>query len=116
MNKSLPIAYLLWLFTGVFGGHRWYLGRMKTAMIYVSCCVINLGIFVYMMSSVPFGQEFEDISPALDMHLAELATYIGFIFLFQGLFLLVDLFWVFFAVKKNRKKTFSTQQQVEAFD
>lgn len=32
-NKSLHIAYLLWLFTGVFGGHWWYLERKLLATI-----------------------------------------------------------------------------------
>ncbi|WP_082113915.1 NINE protein [Kiloniella litopenaei] len=26
------MAYLLWLFTGIFGGHRWYLGKRWSAL------------------------------------------------------------------------------------
>jgi TM2 domain-containing membrane protein YozV len=31
-GKSNVIAYLLWWFLGMFGGHRFYLGRLKTAI------------------------------------------------------------------------------------
>lgn len=32
--KSLPFAYLLWVFLGVFGAHRFYLGKWFTGFIY----------------------------------------------------------------------------------
>ncbi|OUR87400.1 hypothetical protein A9Q81_25810 [Gammaproteobacteria bacterium 42_54_T18] len=31
-GKNLVIAYLLWWFLGALGGHRFYLGRVKTAV------------------------------------------------------------------------------------
>ena len=31
-GKSIVVAYLLWWFLGMFGGHRFYLGRPKTAI------------------------------------------------------------------------------------
>ncbi|WP_085908152.1 NINE protein [Kiloniella majae] len=34
-KKSLPIACLLWLCTGVFGGHRWYLEKSWSAFAYI---------------------------------------------------------------------------------
>src|SRR3954454_13611721 len=32
-QKSVGIAYVLWLLTGLIGGHRYYLGRTGTAML-----------------------------------------------------------------------------------
>lgn len=44
MKKSPVIAYLLWWFLGVFGGHRFYLGKTGSAvaMLVVSLCAIPL--------------------------------------------------------------------------
>jgi len=33
-TKSLPLAYLLWFFLGLFGAHRFYLGKWFTGLIY----------------------------------------------------------------------------------
>lgn len=32
-DKSLVTAYVLWLLTGLLGGHRYYLGRRKTGLL-----------------------------------------------------------------------------------
>ncbi|OLF81641.1 hypothetical protein AWH62_00795 [Maricaulis sp. W15] len=34
-SKSLGTAFLLWFFLGVFGGHRFYLGRPGTALLMI---------------------------------------------------------------------------------
>jgi TM2 domain-containing membrane protein YozV len=39
--KSLPLAYLLWLFLGIFGAHRYYLGKWFTGFIYT----ISFGLY-----------------------------------------------------------------------
>jgi TM2 domain-containing membrane protein YozV len=31
-RKSMAVSYLLWIFVGVFGGHRFYNGRTATAV------------------------------------------------------------------------------------
>jgi TM2 domain-containing membrane protein YozV len=31
-RKSMAVSYLLWIFVGVFGGHRFYNGRTGTAV------------------------------------------------------------------------------------
>ena len=33
VKKSTPIAYILWLFLGLFGGHRFYLGTVTTGLV-----------------------------------------------------------------------------------
>lgn len=31
-SKNITVAYLLWLIVGVLGGHRYYLGRTRSAI------------------------------------------------------------------------------------
>ena len=38
-KKSLVLAYLAWLFFGVFGVHRFYLGRRKTAFAMLALAI-----------------------------------------------------------------------------
>lgn len=33
--KSKGVAYLLWFFLGIFGGHRFYLGKIGTGILYL---------------------------------------------------------------------------------
>ena len=40
-KKSAGVAYLLWFFTGGFGGHRFYLGRTGTAVTQLLLSVIG---------------------------------------------------------------------------
>ena len=42
--KSAVVAYLLWFFVGVFGGHRFYLGHIGTGILILICTL--LGIFL----------------------------------------------------------------------
>ena len=34
-QKSKVIAYILWLFLGIFGAHNFYLGRIKWGLLYL---------------------------------------------------------------------------------
>lgn len=40
-RKSTGVAYLLWFFLGVFGGHRFYLGQTGTAVAQLIICVLG---------------------------------------------------------------------------
>ena len=40
--KSKGITFLLWLFFGIFGAHKFYLGRIKMGIVYL----LTLGFFV----------------------------------------------------------------------
>lgn len=41
-KKSAGIAYVLWLFLGMFGGHRFYTGRMGTAVVVLLLTLVGL--------------------------------------------------------------------------
>lgn len=41
-GKSTGVAYLLWLFTGGFGGHRFYLGRVGSGAAIAVLMVLGL--------------------------------------------------------------------------
>ncbi|WP_085905836.1 TM2 domain-containing protein [Kiloniella majae] len=129
MNKSLPIAYLLWLFTGVFGGHRWYLGYKKSAL---AMSVVG-GLFIYFIAElivyVPSEQLYivsvqiftnpigmmETVVSSRHTQALKLLFIGTVIFIWiTPLFLLFDCFWLYFKLKKQPNTV--TQQQVEAFD
>lgn len=40
-KKSTGVAYLLWLFLGGFGGHRFYLGKTGTAVVQLIITLIG---------------------------------------------------------------------------
>lgn len=40
--KSTGVAYALWYFTGVFGGHRFYLGRPGSAIAQLFLTILGL--------------------------------------------------------------------------
>jgi TM2 domain-containing membrane protein YozV len=40
-KKSIGAAYLIWLFFGVFGVHRFYLGKIGTGVLYL----LTFGLF-----------------------------------------------------------------------
>ena len=47
--SRLIIAYLLWFFLGVFGAHRFYLGRFWTGLLYLfTGGLLGVGWFVDM--------------------------------------------------------------------
>lgn len=50
-NKSNFIAYVLWIFIGAFGAHRFYVGKFNTGLIFLFCTLtswtIITGIIVF---------------------------------------------------------------------
>ena len=60
-KKSLALAYLAWLFFGVFGAHRFYLGRRKTAFAMLALSVgpvvigFLMGLFDFGSADIEFG-------------------------------------------------------------
>ncbi len=58
-KKSILVAYLLWWFTGLFGGHRFYLGRTNSALIKlvmtvvsIPLCFVGIGVLGLMASAI----------------------------------------------------------------
>jgi len=43
-GKNVVVAYLLWLFLGVFSAHRFYLGRPGTAILQILSYFIVIGV------------------------------------------------------------------------
>jgi TM2 domain-containing membrane protein YozV len=41
-KKSTGVAYLLWFFLGMFGGHRFYLGQTGTAICQLCLCIAGI--------------------------------------------------------------------------
>lgn len=41
VNKRVGVAYILWLLLGTVGGHRFYLGRIGTAMMMLGYSLIG---------------------------------------------------------------------------
>ncbi|WP_234995198.1 TM2 domain-containing protein [Ruegeria meonggei] len=40
-SKNIFVAYLLWFFVGMFGGHRFYLGESKSAIIMLVLTILG---------------------------------------------------------------------------
>ncbi|WP_017973279.1 TM2 domain-containing protein [Actinopolyspora halophila] len=45
-QKSLVVSYILWLFLGMFGGHRFYGKRVGTAVAQLVCTVTVIGSII----------------------------------------------------------------------
>lgn len=43
-GPSTAVAYLLWAFLGIFGGHRFYLGRIGSAVALLILSAITMGL------------------------------------------------------------------------
>ena len=47
-GPSTGVAYLLWLFLGIFSGHRFYLGRPVSAVLQILSYLILIG-FIWLL-------------------------------------------------------------------
>lgn len=45
-SKDIRVAYLLWFFLGYFGGHRFYLGKTRSAIIMLICSILSWLLFI----------------------------------------------------------------------
>lgn len=45
-SKSSIVAWLLWLFTGTLGGHRYYIGKIGTAILMTILTLTLFGIII----------------------------------------------------------------------
>jgi len=51
-GPSAGVAYLLWLFLGVFSAHRFYLGRPGTALLQIASYFILVGFLWWLLDAV----------------------------------------------------------------
>ncbi|MHB8283667.1 MAG: TM2 domain-containing protein [Caulobacteraceae bacterium] len=48
-GPNLIVAYLLWLFLGLFSGHRFYLGKSQSAILQIISYIFVVGVFWWLM-------------------------------------------------------------------
>lgn len=48
-GKNLVLAYVLWLFFGIIGAHRFYLGHVKAGLLFLIGAAIATGLSVSMV-------------------------------------------------------------------
>jgi TM2 domain-containing membrane protein YozV len=48
-RKSVGVAFLLWVFFGMFGGHRFYLGRIATGLVMLVLSLFSLLLTVVLV-------------------------------------------------------------------
>lgn len=64
-RKSVGVAYLLWFFLGVFGAHRFYLGRVPSALLLLGLTaaswVLSFVLVGYLLVPVPLIWVFVDM-------------------------------------------------------
>ncbi|MFD2205771.1 NINE protein [Kiloniella antarctica] len=114
-DKSFTVAYALWLFMGFFGGHRFYLDRVKVGILQFLVLMVNFGVLIYAIY-YSFQQDPEQGIVDADPHLEKLFATIGFIFLIQTIWLTIDFFWLYFAIRKEKQNHKFAREQIEAFE
>lgn len=48
-KKDMAIAYVLWYFTGVFGGHRFYMGQSGSAAAMLTLTIVSIPLFFFLI-------------------------------------------------------------------
>lgn len=43
-KRNMVVAYLLWFFVGIFGAHRYYFGKTKSAIAMTLIVVLTIGL------------------------------------------------------------------------
>lgn len=54
-RKNIVLAYLLLLFLGGFGAHRFYLGSTPIAIVQLICCVVGLLTVAIFIGIIPLA-------------------------------------------------------------
>lgn len=49
MKKSTLVAYILWWFLGLFGGHRFYLGRTGSAVAMLILSIVSIMLMLVLI-------------------------------------------------------------------
>jgi TM2 domain-containing membrane protein YozV len=48
-KKSLAVSYLLWVFVGMLGGHRFYNGRTGTAVTQLVLFILGIATYIFLI-------------------------------------------------------------------
>jgi hypothetical protein len=51
-ERNLIAAYLLWFFFGVVGGHRFYVGRTRSALVMLTMTLVSWGLYASLVGSI----------------------------------------------------------------
>ncbi len=54
-KKSMGLAYLLWFFVGMFGAHRFYLGRTGSGVAQLILCILGWATLVAYVGAFMLG-------------------------------------------------------------
>lgn len=54
-KKELAVAFLLWWFLGIFGGHRFYLGRAASGIAMLSITVVSIPLALIFIGVLTLG-------------------------------------------------------------
>lgn len=95
-EKSMVLAYVVWIFLGHFGVHRMYLGRMKTGLAILGLLILMLFLLMILGLAVENGQPSEFTINALSV------AGVGVAFLWFGWYML-DVVLIAVMVRSDRK-------------
>ena len=97
-EKSMIIAYLLWMISGVVGGHRIYLERyVAVGGLFISYAILYIGLLklgVDRIEHIPYG-----IYLLMSPRLITIPWKLSLIYV--CLLPIIDLFWTASAVRKH---------------
>ncbi len=54
-KKSIVVAYLLWFFLGMFGVHRFYLGRTGSGLVLLLLTLISGALYIVIVGAILMG-------------------------------------------------------------
>lgn len=54
-KKSIIVAYLLWFFLGMFGVHRFYLGRTGSGLVLLLLTLVSGALYIIVVGMILMG-------------------------------------------------------------
>jgi len=104
-EKSIFVAYVIWLFTGIFGGHRFYLRRKKTgwamALLFWGSIVAQSILYSIVLQALSGGTRFEGVLQSGTLY--SITSIFAVMFYIWLVWWLLDLVFIYFMMKKDRQ-------------
>lgn len=85
-KKSTGLSFALWIFFGVFGAHRFYLGFKRSAIIIALLNAFGIGCLLFSLGDI--GQAAVEMLQKQDIHQSNSFSYV------MSLILIPLYFWV----------------------